>query len=154
MGRTFPEVLPLLIPICSERVTLADSGNHDSRIIDITDVISDPRNPLADFGESLTIDFTRAWVLAWSVRIDLVSMIGFVGNNRTNLFLTILNFTRGQALSDASQDRVRLYIPDNAIARYVYTGSRVVHSKQARVNIINQTGDEVIFDLDVWAKAW
>lgn len=153
-GTSFPTVQPLLIPIASERVTIEDGGEFLSRTIDISDVTSDPANPVPDFSDPLTVDYTRVWVLAWSARIDLVEMGGFSGDNRTNLTLEIANHPIAQVLSADSEDLVRLYIPSNGSNRYVYTGSRIVHSKEARVRIFNQTGDEVILDLDVWAKAW
>ena len=150
---TFPEALPLLIPVESRSVTLIDGANFDSKIIDITDVISDPANPLPDFGEALNIQLTRAWVLAWSVRLDLFT-VAWAGTNRTNLTLQILNYTSGLAITERSEDRVRLHIPASTATRYVYTGSSIIHSKQARVHVLNQTGDSVTFDIDVWAKAW
>lgn len=153
-NRNFTEVLPVLIPLESRSVTLEDLAVFDSRIIDITDVISDPENPLPDFGQALNITSTRAWVLGWAVRIDLIAMGGFVGTNRTMLTLEILDFVRRQALTETSQDLVRLHIPDNSVGRYVYTGDRIINSKHARVSILNQTGDQVILDVDIWAKAW
>lgn len=156
-NRTFPEALPLLLPIASfSNLAIADAAQFQSRIIDITDVVSDPANPLPDFGEALNISFTRAWVLAWSVRIDLAAA-AWAGTNRTNLLLRVEHYVTGQAETDFSDDQVRLYIPVVAapgVSRYTYTGYRVVHSKQARLNIRNFTGDSITLDIDVWAKAW
>lgn len=153
-NRTFTEVLPLLIPIESRLAeTIVAGSNVDFQIIDIADVISDPANPVPDF-PTLTVG-TRAWVLAWSVRIDTIAMGGFAGTNRTGLFLQVRNLTNARALLERSQDGVQLSIPATAGSdNYVYTGSRVIHSKQARVNIENLTGDTVILDIDIWAKAW
>lgn len=155
-NRPFPEVLPLLLPIANFReFPIADAGQFQSRIIDISDVVSDPSNPLPDFGEALNVSFTRAWVLAWSVRLDLVAA-AWAGTNRTNLLLRIEKYVAGQADSDFSDDQIRLFIPValGGVSRYTYTGYRILQSKQARVQIRNLTGDAVTLDLDIWAKAW
>lgn len=155
--RKFPEVLPLLIPIESALVTLNDGDEFDSRIIDISDVTSNPANALPDFGESLGISLTRAWVLAWAVRINLTSAFGWAGDNRTNLLLRVNDRVRGGGSSSGSESLVRLHIPAEPavlVDDYVYTGSRIIHSIQAFVNIENLTGDRVVLDVDVWAKAW
>jgi len=136
-------------------IIVADAAIFQSKIIDITDPISDPANPLPDFGNSLNITFTRDWVLAWSVRLNLTDIVpsGWAGTNRSMLFVTVLDFPTGNTVSNFSENISRLWIPTGT-GRYVYTGSRVVHSKQARFQIRNDSGDDVLLDIDVWAKAW
>lgn len=149
----FPQVFPALHHLPSViGVVVLNNTSFQSRIIDITDPLSDPENPLADFGDALNVSFTRSWRLAWSVRLDLPSL-AWAGNNRADLFVHVLNFTRRQALSEASEDLIRLFIPAvNNV--YVYTGSRIIHSQQARVEIENRSGASVQLDVDLWAKAW
>jgi len=150
----FPETYPALHHLpSSTALVLLNNTTFQSRIIDITDPNSDPENPLADFGDALNISFTRSWRLAWSVRLDLFAL-PWVGTNRADLYLHVLNFTRRLAVTEASEDLIRLYIPAGNLSRYVYTGSRTVHSQQARIEIENRTGASVQLDIDLWAKAW
>lgn len=150
----FPQVLPALhhLPSATAHV-LANNTTFFSRLIDITDPESDPENPLADFGDGLNVSLTRSWRFSWSVRLDLVAL-AWAGTNRSDLYLHVLNFTRAQGVSEASEDLVRLFIPANNNARYVYTGSRIVHSQRARIEIENRSGASVQLDIDLWAKAW
>lgn len=149
----FPQVYPALHHLPSfTGFLVANAARFTSRIIDITDPMSDPSNPLADFGDAFNISFTRSWRLSWSVRLDLLGL-AWAGNNRSDLYLHVLNYNRGQQLSESSEDLVRLFIPARA-AGYVYTGSRVIHSQQARLEIENRSGADVLVDVDVWAKAW
>ena len=152
----FREILPELFEIESNLLTLADGAAHNSRLIDITDVISDPADPLGDFGpQPLGVTNTRAWVLAWAISLELPTMGAFAGTNRANLFLRIFDNVRGLILiNQPSATTVRLYIPDTIAGTYAYTGSRIVHSKQAGIQVQNLTGDEVILELIIWAKAW
>lgn len=123
-----------------------------SRIIDITDLISDPENPLTDYGDFLNVTLTRAWYFAWSVRLDLPSF-PWLGTSRVDLYLHVLNFTRSLALSEASEDLIRLFIPAvNNV--YVYTGYSLIHSQRARIEIENRSGATVQVDVDLWAKGW
>lgn len=149
----FPQVYPALhhLPSVTGQI-IANGARLESRIIDITDPMSDPGNPFADFGDLLNISYTRSWRLAWSVRLDLVAL-PWTGNNRADLYLSVLNFTRRITASEASEDLVRLFIPAG-VANYVYTGSRVIHSQQARILIENLSGASVQLDADFWAKAW
>lgn len=133
-------------------VVIPNNSEFLSRIIDITDVISDPANPLPDFGDALNVTLTGAWYFAWSVRLDLASL-NWAGTNRFDLYLSIFNFTRGLAVSEASEDLIRLYIPAvNNV--YVYTGYSVIHSQRARLEVENRTGASVQVDIDLWAKGW
>ncbi len=150
----FPQVFPALHHLPSVTgVVVANDAKFFSRIIDITDPLSDPENPLPDFGDALNISFTRSWRFSWSVRLDLLSL-AWVGINRADLYLHVLNFTRRIAAGEASEDLIRLFIPANNNANYVYTGSRVIHSQQARIEIENRSGASVQLDIDLWAKAW
>lgn len=129
-----------------------NGGKFFSRIIDITDIVSDPANPLPDFGDALNVTYTGAWFFAWSVRLDLVSL-NWAGTNRFDLYLHVLNFTRALSVSEASEDLIRLFIPAvNNV--YVYTGCSLIHSQRARIEVENLTGANVQIDVDLWAKGW
>lgn len=152
----FPQVFPALHHLPSFSVfLLANDSVFQSRIIDITDPLSGPSTPIPDFEDALNISATRSWRLSWSVRL-LTGFVTWAGTNRADLYLRTLNYTRGiqSVIPEASEDLIRLFIPARSDADYVYTGSRIVHSQQARIEIENRSGDGIFLDIDLWAKAW
>lgn len=153
-------VLPGSIQVARGEVTLP-SGPADhilqTRWVSIVDIVSDPENPQADFGDSLQISYVKSTAIAWAVTLDNDGF--WAGSNRAGFFVDVIQNQTGVAPVAFRGDiisRARLWIGHNTkgFNLYQYHGIVPVNALMMAVRFLNWTGDEIKFNYSVFAVPW
>lgn len=137
---------------------LTNLGVFFGRWNSIVDIVSDPQNPLADYGDSANILYVKNTAIAWAVEIDN-SNNGWAGTNRGGMVVKLGHSATGTVPPQIDFEvltRRRLWIHPFIVASGYnrYSGILPVNAIMVGIGFENYTGDFVTINYSLFSVPW
>jgi len=129
--------------------TIPNNSLFVSRSIDVTDL-----------GDSTPTDFppiflgVHSWILAWALAVQFIAAWAGTPEQWVGLRLRIVEALESGSVFESDDYIVPLttdptFLVDGSVA----TGERRIHARSAFLELVNETGQDLVVHWDVWAKA-